>query len=58
MKIWYLDITLSIKEFPIFSEIYVKDDGAVLRTKLDRPFIDVSHISLFLISVKKKNLKL
>jgi len=31
--------------------MYVKDDGVVFRTKLWRPFIDVSHISLFAVFI-------
>lgn len=39
--------TLSDSKFPVFSHRYAKEDGVVLRTKPCRPFIDVSHISLF-----------
>lgn len=38
--------TLSDKEFPFFSQIYVNDEGVDFLTKLSRPFIDFSHISL------------
>lgn len=43
----FYSITLSLIASPVFSQMYVKDDGVLLRTKLCRPFIDVSHISLF-----------
>lgn len=39
--------TLSDSKFPVFSHRFAKEDGVVLRTKPCRPFIDVSHISLF-----------
>ena len=45
-------ITLSCKLSPVFSQIYVKEEGVVLLTKLWRPSIDVSHIFL---KVQKKN---
>jgi hypothetical protein len=46
LKAWKLNSTLSDNESPFFSQRYVKDDGVVFRTKLKRPFIDFSHISL------------
>ena len=39
--------TLSERDPPFFSHKYVKDEGVDLLTKLNRPFIDFSHISLF-----------
>lgn len=47
MRSNYNYLTLFVKEPPLFSQMYVNDDGGgVLRTKLDKPFIDFSHISL------------
>lgn len=42
-----INVTLSVSDSPFFSQMYVKDDGVVFLIKLNNPFIDVSHMSLF-----------
>ena len=51
-----MTFTLSTKLFPFFSRIYVNDEGVDLLIKLNKPFIDFSHISLIHCHEKKLSL--